>query len=215
MRFSNVLRVLLPRHDNFFLLFERDAANLMEAGAVLQEAVQLNSNHERAERIARIETLEHQGDEITHDIFRELGASFISPFDREDIHILATALDDVLDYIQGTAKRMTLYEIEQFPQEGIALAKTLKEAINELVSAIPLLRDMANKERVLNACVRINSLENQADDIFEHAIADLFKRSADPLEIIKIKEILVGLETATDKCEDAANALESIILKNT
>ena len=96
-----------------------------------------------------------------------------------------------------------------------ALADTLKQAIDELAVAIPLLRDMSNKEKVLGACVRINSLENQADDIFEYAIADLFKKSKDPLEIIKTKEVLVGLETATDKCEDAANALESIILKNT
>ena len=215
MKFSKVLKVLLPHHDNFFLLFEEDASNLKEAVATLQEAVRLRSNHERAQKISKIEALEHQGDEITHQIFKELGVSFISPFDREDIHFLAAALDDVLDYIQGTAKRMTLYEIDEFPPEGIALADTLKQAIDELAVAIPLLRDMANKEQVLGACVRINSLENQADDIFEYAIADLFKKSKDPLEIIKTKEVLVGLETATDKCEDAANALESIILKNT
>jgi uncharacterized protein Yka (UPF0111/DUF47 family) len=102
-----------------------------------------------------------------------------------------------------------------FPPEGIALADTLRLAIDELALAVPLLRDMSNKDQVLGASVRINSLENQADDIFDNAIAGLFKKSTDPIELIKIKEILVGLETATDKCEDAANTLESIILKNT
>jgi predicted phosphate transport protein (TIGR00153 family) len=215
MKFHQLLRIVLPRHDNFFHLFEEDVKNLQEAGRAVLEAVRLPFNHERAERVARIEALEHRGDEITHKIYQELGASFVSPFDREDIHFLASALDDVLDYIQGTGKRMTLYEIESLPQEGVALADTLKRAIDELATVMPLLRDMANKDHILNACVRINSLENQADDAFDHAIATLFKKSKDPIQLIKIKEILVGLETASDKCEDAANALESIILKNT
>jgi len=215
MKFNQLIKVILPRHDNFFEFFEEDVRNLQEAGSAVLEAVRFKWNHERAEKIRQIEVIEHQGDEITHKIFRELGSSFISPFDREDIHFLAAALDDVLDNIQGTSKRMTLYEVDELPLEGVALADTLKQAIDELASAIPLLRDMANKERILGACVRINSLENKADDIFERAIADLFKKSPNPVELIKIKEILVGLETATDKCEDAANALESIILKNT
>ena len=215
MRFNQVLKAILPHHDNFFELFEEDAKNLKETGATLQEIVRLRSNHERAEKISRIEALEHTGDEITHRIFQELSSSFITPFDLEDIHSLASAIDDVLDYIQGTAKRITLYGIDEFPSEGIPLTDSLKQAIDELTSAIPLLRDMANKEQVLGASVRINSLENEADDIFENAIAGLFKKSMDPIELIKIKEVLVGLETATDKCEDAANTLESIILKNT
>jgi predicted phosphate transport protein (TIGR00153 family) len=215
MQYSKILRVLLPKHDNFFNLFEEDAKNLRDAVRVLQEIVRLRSNSERAGKIVRLEALEHQGDEITHRIFQELGSTFVSPFDREDIHILASALDDILDYLQGTGKRVTLYGIDEFPREGVALTDTLQQAIDELASAIPLLRDMANKDQVLSACVRINSFENSADDIFEQAIANLFKKSADPLEVIKIRDVLVGLETATDKCEDAANALESIILKNT
>ncbi len=215
MQYSKILQVLLPRHDNFFNLFEEDAKNLQEAGAILQDVVRLRSNSARAEKIVRLEALEHQGDDITHKIFKELGSTFVSPFDREDIHFLAAALDDILDYIHGTGKRITLYGIDEFPPEGVALTDSLREAIDELSTAIPLLRDMANKDKVLNACVRINSLENRADDIFENAIAGLFKKSIDPVELIKIKEVLVGLETATDKCEDAANALESIILKNT
>jgi predicted phosphate transport protein (TIGR00153 family) len=215
MRLNQVIKLLLPRHENFFELFEEDAKNLAETGPALQEVVRLRANHERVEKISQIEELEHKGDEITHRIFSELSSSFITPFDREDIHSLASAIDDILDYIQGAAKRIALYGVDEFPAGGIALVDALRKAIDELALAVPLLRDMSNKDQVLRACVRINSLENQADDIFDNAIAGLFKKSVDPIELIKIKEILVGLETATDKCEDAANTLESIILKNT
>jgi hypothetical protein len=215
LRLNQLIKSILPRHENFFELFEEAARNLGDTGAALQEVVRLGSNHDRREKISRIEALEHKGDEITHRIFSELSSSFITPFDREDIHSLASAIDDILDYIQGAAKRITLYGVDEFPPEGIALADKLKQAIDELAAAVPLLRDMSNKDQVLGASVRINSLENQADDIFDNAIAGLFKKSTDPIELIKIKEILVGLETASDKCEDAANTLESIILKNT
>ncbi len=215
MRLNQLIKSILPRHDRFFELFEEDAKNLKDTGSALQEVVRLGSNHDRREKISQIETLEHKGDEITHSIFSELSSTFITPFDREDIHSLASDIDDILDYIQGAAKRITLYGVDEFPTEGIALADTLRLAIDELALAVPLLRDMSNKDQVLGASVRINSLENLADDIFDNAIAGLFKKSMDPIELIKIKEILVGLETATDKCEDAANTLESIILKNT
>jgi predicted phosphate transport protein (TIGR00153 family) len=215
MRLNQLIKSILPRHDNFFELFEEDAKNLKDTGSALQEVVRLGSNHDRREKIGQIETLEHKGDEITHRIFSELSSTFITPFDREDIHSLASDIDDILDYIQGAAKRITLYGVDEFPTEGIALVDTLRLAIDELAAAVPLLRDMSNKDQVLGASVRINSLENQADDIFDNAIAGLFKKSMNPIELIKIKEILVGLETATDKCEDAANTLESIILKNT
>jgi len=215
MRLNQLIKSLLPRHENFFELFEEDAQNLKDTGSALQEVVRLRHNHERTEKISRIEALEHKGDEITHRIFSELSSTFITPFDREDIHSLASDIDDILDYIQGAAKRITLYGIDEFPAEGVALVDTLRQAIDELAAAVPLLRDMSNKDQVLGASVRINSLENQADDIFDNAIACLFKKSMNPIELIKIKEILVGLETASDKCEDAANTLESIILKNT
>jgi predicted phosphate transport protein (TIGR00153 family) len=215
MKLNQAIKLLLPRHENFFGLFEEGAKNVEDTVTTLQEVVRLRANHDRVEKISRIEALEHKGDEITHRIFSELSSSFITPFDREDIHSLASAIDDILDYIQGAAKRITLYGVDEFPAGGIALVDTLRNAIGELATAVPLLRNMSNKDQVLRACVSINSLENQADDIFDNAIAGLFKKSADPIELIKIKEILVGLETATDKCEDAANTLESIILKNT
>lgn len=215
-RLRQLIQVLLPRHDQFFSLFEEDAKNLGEAARAFLDLVKLRRNHKRAEKIKAIENLEHQGDDITHRIFHELSSSFITPFDREDIHSLTSALDDILDYIQGSAKRIQLYEIKTLPLQTIALVETLNKAIEELADAIPKLRDMENKQEVLDACVRINSYENQADDIFEHTIADLFKKkSTNTLDVIKIKEFLVGVETATDKCEDAANVLESIILKST
>lgn len=214
MNFNKIIQNLLPRHDNFFKLFEEDVQNLMVAGKIFEEAFHFPLTDEAKEKLRAIEDIEHAGDMITHKIFNELRSSFVAPFDREDIHLLTSSLDDVLDHIQGVSKRIFLYEINSFPDAGIHIIHTLNESISELGRAIPLLRDMDNKTQIHEACVHINSCENKADDLFEHAVADLFKNCKDPIELIKIKEILDGLEVATDKCEDAANAIESIVIKN-
>lgn len=214
MNFNKIIQNLLPRHDNFFKLFEEDVQNLIIAGKIFEEAFHFPLTDRSKEKLHSIEDIEHAGDMITHKIFNELRSSFVAPFDREDIHLLTSSIDDVLDHIQGVAKRIFLYEINSFPEAGIQIIHTLNESIAELGKAIPLLRDMDNKAQIHEACVHINSCENKADDLFEHAVADLFKYCKDPIELIKIKEILEGLEVATDKCEDAANAIESIVIKN-
>lgn len=215
MNINKLIQKLIPRHDNFFNLFEEDVKNLAYGGKTLYEAFKFPLTEENRNLLKLIEDIEHKGDLITHKIFNEMGSSFVTPFDREDIHHLATSLDDVLDHINGVSKRVILYEIDHFPIEGIKIIETLKDSITELEKVIPMLRDMDNKKAILEACVRINSCENKADDLFELGVANLFKTCKDPIELIKIKEILVGLEGATDKCEDAANAIESIIIKNT
>ncbi len=214
MNFNKFIQKLVPRHDNFFKLFEEDIQNLMVGGKTLEEAFHFPLSDESKQKLRKIEDIEHEGDMITHKIFRELRASFVVPFDREDIHVLISSIDDVLDNIQGISKRIFLYEINNFPDAGLQIIHTLNESITELGKAIPLLRDMDNRAKIHDACVHINSCENKADDLFEHAVADLFRNCKDPIELIKIKEILVGLEMATDKCEDAANAIESIVIKN-
>jgi len=215
MRLDTILHALLPKDDKFFGLFERDVENLLNAATLFRDLMTPDmSKEERAQKIRRIEELEHKGDEITHTIFSELAGTFITPFDREDIHELASKLDDILDYLQGASGRIILYRVEQLSEDHQQLALMIYDQVVELHTAIPLLRDFHHAEKMRDCLVRINSLENEADDLFERSIAHLFETCTDPILLIKTKEILVSLETATDQCEDAANVIESILVKN-
>lgn len=215
MRFDALLHALLPKDDTFFVLFEKDVENVLAGAAMFRDVMTPDLSKEaRAQKIRRIEELEHKGDEITHMIFSEMGKTFITPFDREDIHELASKLDDILDFIQGAAGRIVLYRVETILEEHQLLAGMIHDQVVELHRAIPLLRDFRHVEKIRESLVRINSLENEADDLFERSIAKLFDTCTDPIALIKMKELLVSLETATDQCEDAANVIESIIVKN-
>lgn len=207
------LRYFLPTDKKFFPLFEKAAANLLLAGVAICDLVETNNNDDRMRLMREIERLEHIGDEITHDIFQELGRNFITPFDREDIHRLVSSLDNILDYIHGSSKRMQLYQVKVYTPDMIKLAELLKTQIEELKRAIFELRNMDKMRDISDALVRINSIENHADDIFDNAVARLFQDEKDAIELIKNKEILQAIETATDMCEDAANVIESIIIK--
>jgi len=215
MKFDAFLHALLPKDDKFFKFFEKDVDNLQNAAKVFKDLMSnAISKEERAQKIKRVEEIEHIGDEITHQIFSELGASFITPFDREDIHALTSTLDDILDFIQGAATRIVLYRVESISPEQEKLAGLIYDAVVELRQAIYYLRDFRNADKIRENLVKINSMENEADDLFERAIASLFENCKDPILLIKTKELLVSLETATDQCEDAANVIESIIVKN-
>lgn len=215
MRLDALLRTFLPKEDKFFHGLERDAGNLLLAARVFRELMSpAMPPAGRAEKIREVEELEHRGDEITHQIYSDLSSTFITPFDREDIHQLASKLDDILDYFRGAATRIALYRVEQITPEMERLAVMLEESVAHLHRAIPLLRDLRQADAIRESLVRIHSTENEADDLFERAIAALFDECTDPVLLIKTKEILVSLETATDRCEDAANVIESIIVKN-
>lgn len=215
MKFDHFLHALLPKDDKFFNYFENDVQNLLHTAKVFKDLMSPSmTKEERAQKIKLIEELEHKGDEITHHIYSELGRTFITPFDREDIHALASKLDDILDYIQGAATRIVLYRVETITPELEQLAAMIYDAVSELAKAIPHLRDLRNVEKIRENLVRINSIENAADDLFERAIANLFETCKDPIALIKTKELLVSLETATDQCEDASNVVETIIMKN-
>jgi predicted phosphate transport protein (TIGR00153 family) len=207
------LRLFVPKDRKFFPLFDKAAENLESAGKLLFELINSTSSEERNRLINEIEKLEHVGDELTHDIFQELGKNFITPFDREDIHRLASALDDVLDYIHGSSKRIQLYKITTFSQDVIKLASLIQVQTEEVRRCVHELKNMINMRDITNSLVRINSVENHADDIFEHAVAKLFEEETNAIELIKIKEFLSMMETATDKCEDVANVIESIVIK--
>ena len=205
---SPVLR-LLPNEPRFFELFEMQAATVLEAARALQE---LARNFERVdEKAALIKELESKGDHITHDLIDKLNRTFITPFDREDIHALASALDDVLDNIEGVSSRFALFHVSRITPETVDLISIVEQACTEIHSAVKHLREL---KRIPEYCIRINPLENQADHISRTTTARLFEASTDFRELIKWKELYGRLEATTDDCEDVANILEGIYVKN-
>lgn len=211
--FNSIVKLFMPKDRVFYSLFEDVAANLVEMGKVLVELVETKDMEIRKDKVHLIERLEHKNDDYTHRIFVELGQNFITPFDREDIHYLASTLDDVADYIHGSAKRIDMYKVTEINDSVRKLADLINQGVQELARAIPELRNMSNMRVITDACVKINSLENHADDIYDRAIADLFDQESNAVELIKMREIYQALEIATDKCEDSANVIETIIIK--
>lgn len=210
---ANLLQFFIPQDKKFFPLFEKATDNLLVISKVLVEMVGTSNMEKRRELIREIEKLEHVGDGVTHEIFHELSANFITPFDREDIHALVTSIDDVVDFIHGSAKRIELYGIIEMPTAFIKLSELILQGSEQLKIAVTGLKDIKKSGKIREACVKINSIENHADDIFDMTIARLFEEETNAITIIKHKEILYALEEATDKCEDAANAIESILIK--
>jgi predicted phosphate transport protein (TIGR00153 family) len=209
----NLFKMFAPKSGDFFDSFAQSTRNLVAMSQKFKELLDAKEG-EREGLVREIHDLEHVGDQITHNLFIQLSENFITPFDREDIHYLATSLDDVADFINGTASRISLYQLKEIDQVMHGLASVLSRQIVEIDNAIQNLRNMKNAQRVREAIVRINDLENEADSIFDLAIARLFSEETNAIEMIKKKEILSVLETATDKCEDVANAIESILVKN-
>lgn len=205
---------MVSKNGLFFDLFAEDTANLVEQAKKFNQMFSASDKNELTHIIREIRDLEQKGDEVTHRIFLELADNFITPFDREDIHALAASIDDIADYINGCASRIQLYGVTEFSKPMEMMSEVLMKQVLEIDAAIRDLRNMRNAQRVRDAIVRINSLENHADDIFDEAIARLFSEQDNPMDLIKLKEVLSSLESATDKCEDVANVLESILVKN-
>jgi predicted phosphate transport protein (TIGR00153 family) len=214
MSTNNIFQYFIPKDKKFFPLFEQDSANLIKLGEKLVEAVNTEDLDARFELFKDIEDLEHVGDEITHQIHLELSKNFITPFDREDIHHLASAIDDIADYIHGSASRMKLYKVTLITPPIKELAALVLQGCQELDKAVRELRNLKNIRTIADSCVRINSIENKADSVFDNAVGELFDNEKDAIILIKYKEVLSALETATDMCEDAANVLESILVKH-
>lgn len=211
----NFFQIFQPKDKNFFPLFEKASANLVETAKVLVELTQTSNAAERGAMIKQIEDLEHVGDAITHETFHELSANFITPFDRDDIHQLVSKMDDILDFIHGSSKRLQIYQVHSISPAMIQLAYLIQEGVEVLHTAVCSMRFGNRKiKEIKEALVKINSVENRADDVYDSEIAKLFRDEKDAIELIKMKEILASLETATDKCEDVANIIESIIVKN-
>ena len=214
MKLDLWIRKLLPKDEKFYQLLEESTTNLLKAGVALRMLPKCRTQHDRENTASIIKDIEHAGDSITHRIFNELNSTFVTPIDREDIHLLASALDDVLDHIDGVAARFNLYKVPAVPDIMVDLIEVLNKSIIELTDGVHHLRNLNDVRSLGEIIKKVNDYENQADMIFDRAIADLFEKEKDPIAIIKLKEIFVGLETATDKCEDAANVLEGLLIKH-
>jgi len=214
MRLDGWIRRLVPRGDRFLSLFERDVRNLSDGTEALRTLFHSPDPNRQKELIRRIEEIEHIGDEITHEIFHRLSATFITPIDREDISALASALDNILDNIDRAATRVGLFEITVFPAYFSDLADVIEESVKELCIAIPLLNDMRDITRIREAYVRVNALENKADLIYTRSLEHLFREQKDPIRLMKERDVLELLESAVDACEDAAVLLENVLVKH-
>lgn len=213
MGLSSIMKIFMPKDRVFYTLFEEVADNVSAMGKTLKAVVNEPDFDKRAAIISKVEDLEHMNDELTHRIFTELGRNFITPFDREDIHYLATALDDICDYTFSTAKKINFYKINPNDPGIQKMADMIEQGCDLIKVAVKELRNMRNMRNITDALVKVNSIENQADDIFDMSIDRLFETEPDAKEVIKKREIYQVMEMVTDKCEDAANVIESIIIK--
>jgi len=207
-----IKELLIPHDTVFFDLFEKQAGIVKEAAWLLVTLCEDFTNV-REKRHA-IELLEHKGDQITHDIYEQLNRTFITPLEPEEISRLASTLDDVLDYIDGSAEKMFYYTIESTDSHMIELAKLIHLSTSEIESAVKGIRSIKDPKYIEELCIEVNRLENLADDVLAHAMTDLFK-TTDAITIIKLKDIYEHLEIATDNCEDVANVLSDIAIRHT
>ena len=202
----------LPRDEKFYDFFEASARKVMEGATQLEDLIR--DFKEVQVKAKKIKDTEHEGDVITHDTIEMLNLTFVTPLDREDIHNLITSLDDVLDYIEACAERLSLFKIGKTNEEAVLLVGVLVQCVKELAQAVFKLRRLKGADSIMRNCVEIGRLENEGDYVCRAAVAKLFEPGSDPLEVIKWKEIYETLENAIDRCEDVANVLEGIVLKN-
>lgn len=203
---------LIPRETVFFDLFEQAAANILEGTRAL---VDLTEHFENVPgKAKKIKDIEHQGDQLTHQTIERLNKTFITPIDREDIHELICRLDDILDLIDTAVNRIVLYNIKTMPDDVKALARVLQRSAEIIDLALKGMRDMKRSDHILKLCIDVHTQENEGDRIEQHALAEMFKGSMTPFDVIKWKDIYEDLEAATDRCEDVANVIEGIVLKN-
>lgn len=202
----------IPKEHRFFELFEESAQNILKAAEALKEMV--DSWEFIDSRVAEITELEHQGDTITHQIISLLHRTFITPFDREDIALLAHTMDDVIDFIHSAADSMFIYKIDKPTNRSRELADIIVRGAVEIQKAVSGLRRRSQLKNIMEGCVEINRLENMADRVYRAAMAELFDNTSDIPELIKWREIYEHMESATDRCEDVANVLEGVALKH-
>jgi uncharacterized protein len=213
MSINSIFQFLVPKETKFFPLFEQASSNLIAIATTLHDAVNLPAK-ERKEYFDKIDELEQIGENITRQTNIELSRNFITPFDREDIHALITAIDNVADNIHGASSRMKLYQVDKITKSIRKLTEINLEACQHIDNAVRELRDLKKIKNISDACSKINKLENKSDNVYDKAVFELFENETDAKNIIKYKEVLSVLESATDKCKGVASVLESIAVKH-
>ncbi len=200
---------LIPRDGKFYDLFKEQAENIHKA---TQKLVVLFENYQDVEaRVAEIKSAEHKGDQLTRSVMTKLNQTFITPFDREDMHALSSALDDVMDLVDAAASRFVTYKVRCVTPGAVQLAKVILRGTEILVKAVS---ELSRPQNILKYCELLQQIEEESDRIKGECIAKLFEDSTEPVEIIKWKEIYEVLEAATDKCEDVSDVLEAVVLKS-
>jgi uncharacterized protein len=212
---DSVIRFLLPKEEAFHQLLDQGTENLVHAVRIFSEIAHSANLEERRVRMIRLKALEHDGDMLTKQVFDALNASFITPFDRDDIQNIAIDLDDVLDNIEGAAQYLILFELHESPDALRQFSDILVSMAEEIHQATGMIWDQKNERRVREVIVRVSELENQADQLYNTVIADLFKSTGrNPLDILKWKEVYQGLEEACDSCRDYSNIISNVVVKN-
>ncbi len=210
---NTIGRLFTPQNTMFYDMFEEISETVEEMGRQLKELVHCHTQEQKTIIASKIDDLEHENDNSTHMLLTELSRNFITPFDREDIHALALSLDDICDGIYASSKRIHLYKVDTSDSCIMKMADLIQEGTSEVARAVKCMRNKKTVKQMTEALVRINSIENQADDIYDLCIEDLFNTEQDVKTVIKKREVYQMLEKTTDEMEDAANAIESIIIK--
>ncbi len=216
MKLDSFLKFFLPREGRFQELLERDTKNLVESAELSLEIARATRLEERRVKLVELKALEHEGDDITRQVFEALNSSFITPLDREDIRSVAVDLDDILDYLEGIARYLVIFEIDEAPEPLTRFAEILVEMCREIDTVTRLLWDLGNERRVRESMVKISELENQGDDLYITVLSELFREGsgADPIAAMKWKEIYQNLEDACDSCKDFTHIIGNVVIKN-
>lgn len=215
MKADAIIKWFMPREEQFQHLLARDTENLVAAARLFHEIAHVENLERRRVLTVELKGVEHQGDEITRLIFDALNSTFITPFDREDIRSIATDLDDVLDELESVAQHLVLFELADAPEGLCQFARILSEMATEIHRLTGLIWDLSNEKQIHAGIVRISDLENQADQLYNTVIADLFREDGrPPIRILKWKEVYQGLEDACDHCRDYSHVIGNLLVKN-
>jgi predicted phosphate transport protein (TIGR00153 family) len=208
---------LIPRETKFFDMLGAQAAVVVKGAKLLNSCLESHTSLEAISQASKeIHEIEHEGDEIVHQLLARINKSFITPLDREDLYELTVRLDDVLDFIDAVAKRLVTFKISEPTPQALELSRIIVRSSEEVQEGISLLRDLKNPSRILRQCEKINQLENEADQVMREALNGLFNGvPRDVIDVIKWKDLYEHLEVATDKCEDVANIIEAVLVKYT
>lgn len=213
MNLDKIFGFLLPKDHKFFPLFNEAADNLVLSSELLIKLIRENDLPKREDYIHQIKAAEHKGDDITRTLLDELNGTFITPFDREDIHALISTMDDIIDYIYATSTRIHSYKLPSFPQDFVAVADIIHSANKEIQFVLRSVKNASDFRKYKASCEKIDNFESQVDYLYQEYLSNLFESETNAIDLIKKRDILASLEKAINRCEDVGNVFSSIIVK--